>query len=127
MILENKWRTIEDELHTPHKEITFDVGNQSKKKKKTIIDQKKFNWKNYEVDSKSLLENLAKEWSRREIPVESMVEQLKKLMEDLTQKIAVKKTITSHSKPWISNEISEIFKELRGTRDRVNPYQKFQR
>ena len=51
-----------------------------------------------------------------------MVEQLKKLMEDLTQKIAVKKTITSHSKPWISNEISEIFKELRGARNRVKKH-----
>ena len=114
---QTRWRTIEDELHTPHKGILLDIGDQSKSEKKSIIDWKKFDWKNYENQSKISLQNLILKWMKKVPSVENMAAELKKMIEDLVEKIATKKTITSHSKPWISNEISEIFKELRSARN----------
>ena len=119
---ETKWRTIEDELQTPHKGIIIDIGEQPTKEKKTIVDWKKFNWQRYTIESKGTLKKLIQEWKNKNLPVESMAEQLKKGIEDLSEQIAEKKIITSHSKPWISSEVSDIFKKLRSARNRTKKH-----
>ena len=67
---ETKWRTIDDELQTPHKGILLDIGQQHQKEKKTIIDWKKFNWQKYKIESKVILNKLIQEWTEKNPPVE---------------------------------------------------------
>ena len=114
-----KWNTIEDMLQTPHKGIIIEYGDKADFIKRKTIDWKKFDWSEYERTSKVCLHDLIKKWEKDDSTIEEKVEEVKNLLLSLIQKIAQYKTVTNHSRPWISCEMKAMLEELHKARDKA--------
>ena len=113
---EVKWKTIPDELQTPHKGIIIDVGSSKKDEKRKVIDWKKFEWDKYSKNSKDLLKNLAERWRSENLSVPTMSSELRQCLEGEVEGIAKKKMVSNHSKPWIDPKVSSLLKDLHEAR-----------
>jgi len=113
------WCTIDDDLNTPHEGILFDVGDQSIADRKEVIDWKSFDCKQYKEESGSRLSELTERWiNNPDLCCDVMVEELNECIQGCVEKVAVKKVVTSHSKPWIDRHVAEQLKKLRQMRKR---------
>ena len=113
---EVKWKTIPDELQTPHKGIIIDVGSSKKDEKRKVIDWKKFEWDKYSKNSKDPLKNLAERWRSENLSVPTMSSELRQCLEGEVEGIAKKKMVSNHSKPWIDPKVSSLLKDLHEAR-----------
>ena len=107
------WYTSDHSLNTPHEAIILDVGVKQVFEKREVVNWDKFNWGEYEVETKSSLDTLIKSWEEDLVGLEEMIEQLKEVIISSVEKIATKKIISHHTKPWINKEISDLLKALR--------------
>jgi len=114
-----KWCIIDDDLNTPHEGILFGVGEQSTAERKEVIDWKSFQWKHYKEESGSKLSKLKERWiSDPLLSCDDMVKELDECISECVEKVAVKKVVTLHSKPWIDRQVAEQLKRLRQARKR---------
>ena len=75
----NKWSALEDEIGSPHLGILLEVGR-NMTDKVTVIDWKKFDWNEYEKETKPVLEHLLSKWELERSTVSDKEEDLKKSM-----------------------------------------------
>jgi len=109
-----KWSIVDDDLRTPHESILVCVGEKQEPLRKEVVDWKQFDWNHYqETTGKKLLELHEKWLSVPDLQVEQMSDELIEVIQLAVNDIASWKTITQHSRPWISPEISKQLKLLR--------------
>jgi len=133
-----KWSIILDELKSPHDGILFEVGNNVQCVRKEVKDWNKFDWTAYGSITSTVLNELSHQWMLTDyddFDVDIMAKQLNDKINECVDKVAIKKIITKHSKPWINREISNKLKDLRNSKKKcrlrrsranVNEYIKLQ-
>jgi len=79
-----------------------------------VTDWPHFNWTEYRDSTASALSNLHDKWiGCGDDNVDTLVQELTSCIQECVDKIATTRTITRHSKPWITPDISERCKKLR--------------
>jgi len=111
------WRTIDDDLSTPHDGILIEVKNSVQTSRKEVINWRTFDWNAYRQLTASGLKELLENWITDDcIDTNTMVDEFTAKLDDCVKNIATTKVITSHSRPWITQEISDMLKLLRQQR-----------
>ena len=111
------WSVISDDLNTPHEGIMFDIGERIPVSRREIIDWSNFDWLAYNSKTHDKLGSLRDRWfDGCKLNSDDMVQQLTECIQECIESVAVKKVVSSHSKPWIDKVISEKLKELRVVR-----------
>ena len=111
------WSITEDDLGSPHDCILLNIGSRAPPYTMEVIDWPRFNWKEYEsitaIALSSLYDNWIADLYETNADLDVMVKELTDCIQDCVDKVATMRTITNHSKPWISPLISDRFKTLR--------------
>ena len=119
-----KWYTIDDFLQTPHKGIIIEAGKKEKHQKTKVIDWKAFDWTRYSSESKMVLQKLYKKWKDPKVKetVNEMANNLQDQLQNIVTNIGKTKTITKHSKPWITPEIKEMIDDMKDIKVRTRKH-----
>ena len=111
------WSITDDDLGSPHECIMLNIGDKAPPSKMEVIDWPRFNWKEYESVTAEAISSLYEHWIVRvdenNEDLDVLVQELTDCLHECVNKVATKRTITKHSKPWFSPAISERFKYLR--------------
>jgi len=110
-----KWSVVDDELRTPHEGILVSVDEKPDVKIE-VIDWPKFDWNKYEMETEQVLSDLCDNWDKQDLlqsNSEILVSELVAGIEQCVQRTATLRTITKHSRPWISCDIANKLKDLR--------------
>ena len=84
-----------------------------------VIDWKQFDWNTFTDVSKVELQELKEQWNNDcKLNCDGMLSSLTECIQSCVEKVAVKKVVFSHSKPWINRDIAEKLKKLRQQRKR---------
>jgi len=111
------WSTVEDDLRSPHDGIVIEVKSQTQEIKREVIDWRKFDWDSYKEQSLPILQGLLDDWrSNPSQGVDIMINGFTEKIHECVENLACKKTLSVHSKPWISSDISDQLKILRKSR-----------
>ena len=131
------WRTVYDDLCTPHDGIIIEVANTVCRVQKEVINWRTFDWTAYKTLTTTVLKDLFDSWNCLDIQdTNTMVQELNVALDECVKKIATTKVVTSHSRPWITQELSDQLKLLRQQRKRcrlrrsvanVNEYHRIQK
>jgi len=115
----------------------FEVGTKRENIRKEVIDWSNFDWISYNDHSRNVLKDLCDEWMMADVvDVDDMATDLNNKIHECVEKVAIKKIVTEHSRPWINKEISDKLKELRNikrkcrlrkSRANVTEYQRLQK
>ena len=108
------WTTIDDDLRSPHEGIVIEVDNKVQDTKREVIDWLKFDWDAYKKQTSSVLEAILEKWlNDDDRDVDEMIQEFTEKLHECVEELASKKTLSVHSKPWISRDISDQLKLLR--------------
>ena len=80
-----------------------------------VIDWPKFDVNNYSTVTEEVLGELYDKWEEQDLlqsDSEDLVSQLVSCIEQCVQRTATLRTITKHSRPWISADIANKLKNL---------------
>ena len=111
------WSTVDDDLRSPHDCIVIEVKNQIQEIKREVIDWRKFDGDAYKERTRSVLGGLLDNWhSDPNHGIDDMIKELVDKVHECVEELACKKTLSVHSKPWISSDISDQLKILRKRR-----------
>ena len=113
------WRILDDDLRSPHETILLTFGKDPPIPRLEVLHWKNFDWDTFQTLTCSTLHELCDKWTAEsEENVDHMVDQLSDCILGCVDKVASKRIISKHSKPWISSEISLKLKELRQVKKR---------
>jgi len=109
------WCVSDDDLRSPHECILVTIGNRAPCGKMEVIDWPHFDWAEYKQQTEVCLQKVYDKWMEQKevLDLDSMVNELCVGIQECVDNTATTRTITKHSRPWISQEISDKFKELR--------------
>jgi len=111
------WSVTDDDLCTPHECILVSIGNRGPLDRLEVVDWPRFNW-TANCDSMAVaLSKLHDKWVvSGDDDIDSFAQELTLCIQQCVDDIATTRTITRHSKPWFTPEISQRCKKLRSLR-----------
>ena len=121
-IVESKpisWKTIDDDLRTPHSGILIEIGSDTPFKEVTKVDWKSFPWDLYKEHSRQLLSTLIDDWTSSSATAEEANHQLTSGLHNLVAELGTTRRICTHSKPWIDKASSDQLKKLRQAKKKM--------
>ena len=117
---ETNWLNLDDDLGSPHHGLLLQIGGKRPFLSKSIINWKTFPWDSYKEESSDILANLLRRWNANKTDCVTANGELTDALLNLTEELAEKKRVCTHSKPWINKKISESLKLLRDKRKKMS-------
>ena len=111
------WKTIDDDLRSPHDAILLDVGQMVQNVRKEVIDWNIFDWSAYKSLTSDALRDLIEHCTSNDtLDSDQIAELITNKLHECVSEIATKKVVSVHSRPWIDRDISDQLKLLRQQR-----------
>ena len=100
-----KWSTSRRSLGTNHETIFLQIGQEKSEGLKTVVDWPNFDWDAYEDETKQQFTSLLNSLATSNPDPKTMSSQLVQTLTECVEEVATTRTISKHSKPWMSKEI----------------------
>ena len=107
------WSLSSRTLGSNHEPILLRIGDQNPSPPRIVIDWPNFDWDSYKEQTKLHFDAVLEKWKSSLPDLKEMSSTIVGVFTKSVEEVGTTRTLSAHSRPWISPEISKELKELR--------------